>query len=169
MARSSYLAVIGDHEVLAWVLRGRQAGFPSTHRADVDGLAVADELFLVTTRGCFHNPSRDRTRVVARASIVSPVAPLSPRVDLAGRAFTRACRIDIANLAPYLDGVEVGPLVDRLDAFPDGVAWSVRLQRPLVPLSDRDARLVRTRLARVAGPYTRRRKEYLAAIRPFPH
>jgi hypothetical protein len=53
---ASYLLVIGEREALAWVLRESRTAFPATRRAEVDRLAVGDELFLLTTRGCFHNP-----------------------------------------------------------------------------------------------------------------
>lgn len=165
-SRASYLAVIGEREALAWVLRESRMAFPATRRSEVDRLAVGDELFLLTTRGCFHNPGRDRTRVIGRAVVTTPVAPLDPPVELAGRTFPRGCDLRITSLAPYLTGVELGDLVPRLDAFPDDTTWSIRLRRPLVGLSEGDATLVAERLDSAAGPPENALDGYLHRIKP---
>ncbi|MFW6090784.1 MAG: hypothetical protein ACODAF_02850 [Actinomycetota bacterium] len=165
-SRASYLAVIGEREALAWVLRESRMAFPATRRSEVDRLAVGDELFLLTTRGCFHNPSRDRTRVVGHTVVASPVVLLDPPVELAGRTFPRGCDLQLTALAPYLTGVELGALVPRLDAFPDAATWSIRLRRPLVALSRRDADLVAERLGTVAGPPQSSLEGYLDRIKP---
>lgn len=47
--------------------------FPQRRRAEVDALAVGDELLLLTTRSCFHNPERDRTPVIGRAVVTVQV------------------------------------------------------------------------------------------------
>jgi hypothetical protein len=165
-ARASYLLVIGEREALAWVLRESRMAFPATRRPEVDRLGVGDELFLLTTRGCFHNPARDRTRMIGRAVVTTPVVPLHPPLELVGRTFPRGCGLEMASLAPYLTGVDLADLVPRLDAFPDKTAWSIRLRRPLVALSGRDPALVRQRLDRVARPVDTTRAEYLDRIRP---
>ena len=148
-SRDSYLMVIGEREALAWVLRESRTAFPATRRPEVDQLKAGDELFLLTTRGCFHNPGRDRTRVIGHANVTTDVLPLDPPSDLVGR--TRGCSLEITSLAPYLTGVELADFVERLDAFPDKDHWSIRLRRPLVPLSSNDARLLRNALQKVAG------------------
>lgn len=164
---ASYLLVIGEREALAWVLRKRRMAFPQTRRSEVDSLAVGDELLLLTTRGCFHNPGRDRTRVIGRASVTTPVVPLDPPVALVGRTFTRGCDLDITSLAPYLTGVELAELVPRLAAFPDKENWSIRLRRPLVRLTERDATLLRGGLGTVAErPPDAALQGYLERIKP---
>lgn len=161
MSNGAFLVVLGEREIVAWVLTEQRLGFPSTHRPEVDKVAVGDELFLLTTRGCFHNPSRDRTRVIGRGTVTTDVEPLEPTLKIAGRAFARHCGVEIATLVPYLEGVEVHPLVESLDMFPADAVWSTRLLRPLVPLGAHDARVFRERLDPVAEPFPRRRDEYV--------
>lgn len=165
-SRASYLAVIGEREALAWVLRESRMAFPATRRPEVDRLAVGDELFLLTTRGCFHNPGRDRTRVIGHAVVTTPVAPLDPPVELVGRTFPRGCDLRITSLSPYLTGVHLGDLVPRLDAFPDEATWSIRLRRPLAALSERDAALLTERLDDAAAPPEDSLDGYLGSIKP---
>jgi hypothetical protein len=166
-SKASYLLVIGEREALAWILREARMAFPQTRRAEVDGLAVGDELLLLTTRGCFHNPTRDRTRVIGRAMVTTPVVPLDPPIELVGRTFTRGCELDFTSLAPYLHGVELADLVPQLRAFPDKANWSIRLRRPLVRLTDQDAALVRRELTPIAHePPNSALQEYLDKIKP---
>jgi hypothetical protein len=70
------MLIIGAREALAWILREERMAFPPRRYLGVDQLEVGDELFLVTTRACYRNPRRDRTRVIGRAIVSSPVASL---------------------------------------------------------------------------------------------
>lgn len=146
----SYLLIIGEREALAWVLRESRMAFPPTRRAEVDRLAGGDELYIFTTRGCWHNPSRDRGRVIGHAVVTSPVVAYDRPVEIAGREFTRGCGIEIRSLAPVREGVELAPLVPRLAAFPEGNGWGVRLRRPLLELPATDAALIRDQLAQAS-------------------
>jgi hypothetical protein len=163
---ASYLLVIGEREALAWILRESRMAFPATTRREVDRLQVGDTLFLLTTRGCFHNPGRDRTRIIGRATVTSEVRPLDPVPHIAGRDFPRGCDLEIHTLTPYLEGVELAPLVPRLEAFAGSSAWGMRLRRPLVSLSVRDHELIGaavSRLEKVPGAVV---DGYLSHIRP---
>lgn len=121
---------------------------PSRSRtADID---EGDELFFVTTRNCFGNPSRDRSRIVAIARTGSAVARLEKPLKLAGRTFDRGFDLDIETLAPFRVGVELPPLVEELDAFPNKRAWSWFMRRPALRVSTNDARMLR-RLVRPVG------------------
>lgn len=162
-----YLLVIGEREGLAWILRERRMAFPPTSRREVTQLKVGDRLLLTTTRGCFHNPTRDATRVIALGHVLSEVAELEVPIAIAGREFTRDCSIAIDLLAPYLDGVELAPLAERLDAFAGSTAWGMRLRRPLLALSARDAKLLCRRLDGVAADPAEAQPTYLARIRPI--
>ncbi|RSN51512.1 hypothetical protein [Actinomadura sp. WAC 06369] len=157
----SYLLILGDREPIAWVLSEHRTAFPATSRAEVDRLAEGDELFVYATRGAFRNPTRDRGRVIARAVVASPVAVLDEPVTFGDRAFPRGCDLRIDSLAPWGEGVELRPLVERLAAFPDARSWSVRLRRPLLHLAEPDAAVLRDALEPVAGPL----EENLAAYR----
>jgi len=143
-----YLLVIGDREALGWVLTEQRMAFPDFRRAEVRALAVDDVLFLYTTRGCFGNPTRDRGRVIAIGRVRSAVVELDEPVELANRRFPVGCDIEITEATAFSDGVELAPLVPELDAFTGAHDhWSVRLRRPLLRLTPRDADLLERRLA----------------------
>jgi hypothetical protein len=163
---ADYLLVIGEREALAWILRERRMAFPGTTRREVDSIVVGDRLFLTTTRGCFHNPTRDATRVIATAKVLSAVTLLETPLQIAGREFTRECELSIGVLAPYLEGVELAPLVDKLDAFAGAGAWGMRLRRPLVSITAADARLLERKLGPVGLDPESSQQMYLDRIRP---
>ncbi|MGH3322122.1 MAG: hypothetical protein ACRDN9_18505 [Streptosporangiaceae bacterium] len=140
--------------------------FPPTRRAEVGRLVVGrlvvgDEPLIFTTRGCWHNPSPDRGRVIGVADVTSPVTVYDKPVEIAGREFTRGCDIAARRLAPLREGVELAPLVPRLEAFPDGHGWGIRLRRPLLELPPADASLVRHELSEIARDPFRTRQAYL--------
>lgn len=71
---------------------------------------------------------------------------------IAGREFLSACKLAIDQLVPYPKGLELKPLVGKMDAFPNPNAWAVYLRRPLVPLSDADVALLARGLDRLLTP-----------------
>ncbi|SEG80653.1 hypothetical protein SAMN04489712_113123 [Thermomonospora echinospora] len=142
---------LGDRDAIAWVLDERRMAFPPTARAEVDRLAEGDTLLVYATRGAFGNPTRDRGRVIARAVVASPVVALDEPVVFGERSFPRGCELRIEALAPWGSGVELQPLVERLEAFPDARSWSVRLRRPLLRLPAGDAELLTRALEPLAG------------------
>jgi hypothetical protein len=126
-------------------------------------LQPGDRLFLYTSRGCFHNPTRDRGRVVGEARVRSPVVELRKAVHVAGREFALACDLEIRSLAPLGKGLELAPLVPRLRAFPRPQSWSVMMRRPLLALPAPDAKLIDSLLRKVAGAPEGGRQTYLDA------
>jgi hypothetical protein len=135
----SYLLILGDRDAIAWVLDEERTAFPATARAEVDRLAAGDELLIYATRGAFGNPTRDRGRVIGHAVVTSAVSPLDEPVVFGEREYPRGCELRVESLAPWGQGVELRPLVERLDAFPDPRSWSVHLRRPLLRLPKSDA------------------------------
>jgi hypothetical protein len=138
----AYLVVLGERAAIAWVLREQRMAFPATRRAEVTRLAPGDRLFLYATRGAWHNPTRDRGRIIGTATVDSPVRALDRPLQIAGMTFHSGCGLRIDGVVPYPGGVELQPLVPRLAAFPKPQAWSVYLRRALVPLPERDAELL---------------------------
>jgi hypothetical protein len=167
VSRRSYLLIIGERVALAWILGQSRMAFPPTRRAEVDRLAIGDELFLTTTRGCFHNPSRDRTRIIGRASVESEVLPLQQHIEIAGRRFAASCDIALHSLAPYRGGVELAPLVSDIECLRDSTAWGMRLRRPLLELSASDRVLVNQRLQQIALRAADALPDYLTRIEPL--
>ncbi len=49
-------------------------------------------------------------------------------------------------MVPYPGGVELAPLVERMEAFPKPHAWSIYLRRVLYPLPAADAKLLEEEL-----------------------
>ncbi|GAB4587628.1 hypothetical protein [Nocardia sp. IFM 10818] len=165
---NAYLLILSEREAVAWVLRESRMAFPATNRAEVNRLQTGDRLLLLTTRGCWHNPTRDRTRVIGSAEVSTRVSMYDAPVTIAGRDFTRGCGITIHQLCPYLVGVDLATLLPRLNAFPDKRpgAWSIRLRRPLLQVDDADATLIGTELDGVAGLPDELIPDYLSKIRP---
>jgi hypothetical protein len=162
----SYLLILGEREAVAWVLRHQRMAFPARRRAEAGRLESGDELLIYTTRGCWHNPGRDMSRIIGRAYVTSPVKPLEAPVEVAGRTFESGCRIDVRTLTPYLTGVELAPLVEDLAVFPVKSSWSIRLRRPLLELPDGDAEMLRGHLAEVEASADEVVDGYLQAIKP---
>jgi len=114
---AAYLVVLGEREAIAWVLREQRMAFPATRRAEVTRLAPGDRLFLYATRGAWHNPTRDRGRIIGTATVDCPVRALEAPLEIAGMTFHSGCRLRIEGVIPYPGGVELQPLVSRLALF----------------------------------------------------
>jgi hypothetical protein len=156
----TYLVVLGEREAISWVLREEAMAFPATPRAEVAALAEGDELMLYATRGAWHNPTRDRGRIIGHAVVTSPVRPLDEPLYLAGRDFHSQCRLRITGLVPYPGGVEVAPLVARLSAFPKPDSWSIYLRRALLRLPPADIALLGAELRAQLQPRRRALDSY---------
>jgi hypothetical protein len=87
---------------------------------------------------------------------------LDEPVRFGGREFSIGVTLRIELLAPLRDGVELAPLVKRLDAFPSPQSWSARMRRALVPLTSHDAALLGREVSKVARPYPSDLETYAA-------
>ena len=148
--RSSYLLIIGDREALAWILGTQRMAFPVRRGRSAPELRLDDSLLVYTTRGCFRNPSRDRGRVIASATVNSPVSDLDVPVEFGGRTFPVGCSLILDSLTPYRTGVDLAAQVRHLHAFPDPRVWSVYLRRTLVSLDEHDYELLLRALRKIA-------------------
>jgi hypothetical protein len=99
-----YLLILGEREAISWVLREQRMAFPSTPRAEVAALAVDDRLLLYTTRGAWHNPTRDRGRIIGIATVTNAVRLLDEPIEISGRRFSSGCELSIDGLIPYPGG-----------------------------------------------------------------
>jgi hypothetical protein len=148
---AAHLLIIGEREGLAWVLEHQKMAFPPARVAGAkSALQVGDTLLLYTSRGCFHNPGRDRGRVIGRAVVTAPIrARLEPLI-LAERRFSHDCKIEIQRLARFRTGVELPPLVPSLEVFRGAASWPSRLRQALLTLPAHDAKLLERALTKVA-------------------
>jgi hypothetical protein len=156
---ATFLVIISEREALAWVLEHQRMAVPSGRRHLVEGISPGDELLLYTTRGCFHNPTRDRGRIIGRARALTAVELLHEPVELVGRSFPLGFHLELLALSPLGSGLELSPLVERLSVFPVKHAWSGRLRRPMLELPAPDAILLRRRLR----PLTQAPRDVLSA------
>lgn len=164
-APAAHLLVIGERQALAWILTEQRMAFPPSRAAEAMALRPDDPLLLYTTRGCFHNPTRDRGRVIGEARVAGTVERLETPVRFDDREYPTGCGLVLDLLSPLGQGVELAPLVPQLAAFPDPTSWSVRMRRSLVALDGSDAALIRRHLKAVAA-HDRRAAvaSYLAAV-----
>lgn len=151
----AYLLPIADRELLAWIVREQRTAFADHRARDAAALEPGDVLFLYTTRGCFRNPTRDRGRVIGRATVAGAATRASRAPEFGSRAYPYVLELEIESLSPLRGGLELAPLVPKLrSTFPDPATWSVRMRRALVPLAERDAGVIGRELESVALPYT---------------
>lgn len=164
----AYLLILAEREALLWVLLNEQMAFPAKRRREVSALQPGDELFLLTTRGAFHNPNIDRTRVIGTATVQSKARQLDPEVEIAGRTFTSGCEIKVETLAPYSRGSEVGPLAPQIQALRGQKHWGWLLRKPLVLLDESDVTLLKRELEGHLRPLDESLESYSSRIKLSP-
>jgi hypothetical protein len=147
---ATWLVVLGDRVGIWWVLSERRMAVQSHRAAHAQELEPGALLLLYASRGAFHNPTRDRGRVIGEARVLTKPAELDKPVYLNDRRFEIGFDLDLTTLVPRGQGVELAPLVDELQLFPARRGWSGFIRKPLVALPPRDADLLRTRLAALA-------------------
>src|SRR5690349_14411371 len=110
--------------------------FPEAGVNTAQRLQPGDKLLLYTTRGCFHNPIRDRSRVIGEATVKSAVTRLADPVRFGERSFPVGCSLTLHQLTHFRAGVELSEHICQMHAFPNPDAWSAYLRRTLLPLDD---------------------------------
>ena len=139
---ATHLLILGDRAGLGWVLENERMAFPSNRQTQLAHVRPDDTFLLYTTRGCFHNPTRDRGRVIGTARVTSSVGPLDDPVVINDREFGLGCDISVEFVLPRGEGIVLADLVEKLVVFPKPHAWSAALRRPLLTLPGSDARLL---------------------------
>jgi hypothetical protein len=157
--------VIGEREALVWVLSSKD-GIPCTTGGGGRARVPGDLLLIDTTRGCLHNPTRDRGRDVGEATVASAVEWLEQPVVFQQREYPIGCRLALGGLAPRAHGVELAPLIPQLQAFPDPATRSVRMRPTVVPLPAADVVLLCEALAQHVVDRRQALPSYVAAL---PH
>lgn len=162
-----FLLVISDREPLAWILSEGLMAFPAHRSRESGELSEGDRLFLYSTRGCFHNPVRDRGRVIGEATVSSTVSMLERPVKFGDHLFPLGCSLEITGLATRDKGPEMTQLMAHMHLFrgADPKRWGVRLRRVLAPLDNHDASILHRRLLSVMGSVADARQGYLDRTR----
>jgi hypothetical protein len=158
----TFLLPIADRKPLGWILGEQRTAFPPGRAREAQELRPGDRLLLYTTRGCFHNPTRDRGRIIGLATVTARSSRLRRPVRFGDREYTVGVQFSIERLAPRRQGVELAPLVPQLASFPNPRAWSGRMRRALVPLTSEDANLLVRELEQIASPYPEELAGYAA-------
>ena len=149
---ASYLLIIGERVALHWVVHASRVAFPPGRTSQARVLDAGDVLFLYTTRGAFHNPTRDRGRISGRVVVLEPPQVFADIMELAGLRFASGCRIHIDRLAPYRGGAELVQLVHRMPAtFGTGDGWRARLRATLLPIAEADTPILEAAVSEHAG------------------
>ncbi|OAI40073.1 hypothetical protein AYO39_00235 [Actinobacteria bacterium SCGC AG-212-D09] len=144
---SSYLLPIADGEPLMWILRERKTAFSAHRRREAERLATGERFLLYTTRGCFHNPTRDRGRVIGVAGVRRPAKDLAEPIRFGEREFPIGVEFAFRALLPRNEGLELAPLVaNPPKTFANPGAWSATLRPALVPFDDREAQRLVSKL-----------------------
>ena len=166
----SHLIILGDRDAIAWVVSEQRMAFTRERAAAAEAaISRGDELLLYSTRGAFHNPTRDRGRVFGRAIASGIVGELPRPVLLLGRQFTHGFEFELKSLAPPRLGVGLADLIPRLSSFPNKRGWAMSLRRPLLTLTSEDALLLRRRLEPETAGVSEAVESYLAEVRsPLP-
>lgn len=137
--------------------------FGANRARDAQRLRVGDLLFLYATRGCFHNPTRDRGRIIGAGRVATEARYLDRPVRIVGREFPIGCDLEISQIAPIHAGIELAPLVPQLEAFPNPRGWSALIRKPLLELPPADTRLLEKHLDRVVRPVADVLDDYVRA------
>ena len=146
------LAVIGDRRALGWVLTQGIVAFPEP-RKRLPRFGEEDSIYLYTTRGCFKNPTRDRSRIIGKAVALTELRLNDDPVRFGDRTFPLEVRVRIDSLAPVGEGINFANLVPQLTSFPKPERWSVYLRRSALSVTPADARQFDKLLAPFEGRY----------------
>ena len=109
-------------------------------------------MYLYTTRGCFHSPTRDRGRVIGKATATSAIEELDEPYVLRDRSFPIGCDVRLTSLARARAGAELVPLREKMKGIPAAPgAFAMSLRQPLVRLGPGDAIVLDRALDGIAG------------------
>jgi hypothetical protein len=116
--------VFGEIAALRWVVEHRQMPFAGHQQRRLAAMRAGDRAVLYTTRGAFHNPTRDQARLVGLVTVDASPSQADQPVAFGDREFTWACPIRIELLLPERTGASVRALVPDLDLVKKPHAWS---------------------------------------------
>jgi len=152
MRPSTYLLVLSERKAVYWVLSQSRTAFVAGRESQASRLEVGDVLLLYTTRGAWHNPTRDRGQIIGEATVTGPPERFAHPIQVAGREFSLGLCLDVDAVTPCRQGVDLAALVPQLSMFPNPNTWSVRLRTSLLHVPPADHRLIRKRLRPLVQP-----------------
>jgi hypothetical protein len=147
---AGWLFVIGDGDSLRWVLGKRRMAFRA--HVKTSHLSPGDATVIYATRGCWHNPTRDRAQILAIGSIASPIR--NKPVGVAGETMPQYCDLVFDVVLPERGGVPFTGLVEQLSLTKGRANWGPLLHRTIVSIGDGDVAAIRGAVERVAQGQT---------------
>ena len=143
--------VFGEISALRWVVEHQRMVFAEHQEPWLMSMSQGDRAVLYTTRGAFHNPTRDEARFVGLATVRARPEKLESPERLGEREFAVACKIGIDLLLPERTGASVRDVVPGLDFVKKPHAWSAYFRRSPIRVEQDD--FVRmTQALEAAGP-----------------
>ncbi len=129
--------VFGEIKGLRWVLEDETMAFPDHAGAKVRSMSKGDEAIIYTTRGAFHNPTRDVARL---GGIIEVAGEASDRkaVEIAGREFTWTVPIRVETILPERTGPEVKPLAPKLSIVKKPEVWGQYFRSSPIEVNESD-------------------------------
>lgn len=129
--------VFGEIEGLRWVLQHRCMAFPEASGGRVRTMAAGDRAILYLSRGAYHNPTRDLSRLGGILRVTgSPHRGRS--VSIAGLEFRWFAGIEPETVLPERAGPEVKPLATLLERVRRPEAWGQYFRTTPIELSVAD-------------------------------
>jgi hypothetical protein len=130
--------VFGEIVALRWVVEHQRMLFADHQQRRLTTMRAGGRAVLYTSRGAFHNPTRDEARLVGLATVQAAPTPADQPVAFGDRQFTWACPISIDLLLPERTGASVRDLVPTLDLVKKPHAWSSYFRQSPVKVSEAD-------------------------------
>lgn len=135
-----WLWVFGEIEGLRWVAAHDRMAFSAAAATRARAMRDGDRALLYVTRGAFHNPTRDSSRLAGIATATGTVT--DEPIEIGGRRFPVSVPIRIDVLLPERSGPEVAPLVERLSLVKRPEVWGMYFRGSPMRLSEPDFRVL---------------------------
>lgn len=136
-----WIWIFGEAAGLRWVVENQQMAFPPAAATRARRIRAGDRAVLYTSRGAFHNPTRDEARLVGLATATGACEPCEP-IEIAGREFTWACPITVDVLLPERQGPSVRELAGWLELVKRPEAWGGYFRSSPIEVSEHDWRVL---------------------------
>ena len=143
-----WLWVFGEIAGLRWVATHGRMAFSATGAARAQAMRDGDLAVLYVTRGAFHNPTRDSSRLAGLATVSGAVT--DDPVEVGGRRFPVSVPIRVDLLLPERSGPEVAPLAKRLSFVRRPEVWGMYFRGSPMRLSEPDFRILERTVVRFA-------------------
>jgi hypothetical protein len=136
--------VFGEIQGLNWVVDNSTMAF-STLSPRLSTIEPGDEAILYTSRGAFHNPTRDVARLVGLAEVTGTMR-VGEDIEIAGRDFAFFVPIKVTLLLPERTGPSVREFAPLLKVVKRKKVWGQYFRSSPIAVEDSDFSLMKTAL-----------------------